>query len=93
MGGDEFALSAVIYSDGDIDAMSSTLLEAIEPTLHLGEREIFLSASIGIATYPHDGADVEELLKHADTAMYRAKSMGESLLFFEPTMSAQKRIA
>ena len=76
MGGDEFALSAVIYSDGDIDALSSTLLEAIEPTLHIGEREIFLSASIGIATYPHDGTNLDTLLKHADTAMYRAKEAG-----------------
>ena len=39
-------------------------------------REIFVNASIGIAVYPFDGKDLETLLMHADTAMYKAKEQG-----------------
>ena len=42
------------------------------------EQEIFVNASIGIAIYPDDGEDLETLLMHADTAMYKAKEQGGS---------------
>ena len=41
-------------------------------------QEIFVNASIGIAIYPDDGEDLETLLMHADTAMYKAKEQGGS---------------
>ena len=44
----------------------------------VGTHEIFVNASIGIAIYPYDGEDIETLLMHADTAMYKAKEQGGS---------------
>ena len=42
----------------------------------LGEREVCVTASLGVAIYPDDGAHPETLLSRADAAMYRAKSLG-----------------
>jgi diguanylate cyclase (GGDEF)-like protein len=41
-------------------------------------RELSISVSIGISLYPEDGADPDELVKHADAAMYRAKQQGRN---------------
>src|SRR5262249_46689642 len=48
------------------------------PVFHDG-RELFVSCSMGVAMYPNDGETAEELLKNADTAMYRAKAQGNDL--------------
>jgi EAL domain-containing protein (putative c-di-GMP-specific phosphodiesterase class I) len=54
--------------------------------------EYFLGASIGVALYPNDGETVEELLRNADTAMYRAKEQSKgSYAFYEESMNQQTR--
>lgn len=50
------------------------------------DREMYISTSIGIAMFPNHGDDIGALLKSADMAMYRAKSLGEPYLFYEPQM-------
>ena len=49
--------------------------------------------SIGVALMPDDGATAEEILRNADLAMYRAKELPSSLMFFEPDMEQEQRIA
>ena len=50
------------------------MIEALSRAVsHRRHGEMFIAASIGIAVFPADGTDAEELLQHADTAMYRAK--------------------
>jgi len=57
---------------------------------HLSGRDLFVSASIGIALYPGDASDVHTLLKHADTAMYRAKEQGRAAYrFFTSELNQQ----
>ena len=58
--------------------VAARVLEVIAEPLRLQSHEISVSASVGIALYPRDGADGERLLKSADAAMYRAKDLGRN---------------
>ena len=51
-------------------------------------QEVFISTSIGISMYPKDGTDIGTLIKHADTAMFRAKDQGDQYRFYEEGMEA-----
>src|SRR5690606_2363463 len=85
-GGDEFAILAEGVDDAEASlALSARILEAVGKPLWLGGRELFPSASIGIAQWPPRYGLGEELLRDADAAMYRAKAEGRdrSALFDE----------
>jgi diguanylate cyclase (GGDEF)-like protein len=89
LGGDEFLviLSALSGPEQAAKVAERVLAELAEP-LEIGAREYQARASIGIALYPSDGTTLEELLKNADTAMYRAKEDGRGrATFFEPHMN------
>jgi diguanylate cyclase (GGDEF)-like protein len=83
LGGDEFVIVVEeLESAESMAELSRKLLRAIEkPVQHAG-REFILTASIGVATYPADGLDIQALLKHADIAMYRAKEQGKNTFEF-----------
>jgi len=79
LGGDEFT---VVLPDVDTAETACVVARRIQtllgrPTL-IGEQEIVVTSSIGIALFPDDGDDVATLLKHADTAMYYAKERGRN---------------
>jgi diguanylate cyclase (GGDEF)-like protein/PAS domain S-box-containing protein len=77
LGGDEFAiLQANIESVEDTQDLARRIREALAPPFRFDGEEIATSASIGIAVFPDHGFDVDELLKNADLAMYRAKADG-----------------
>lgn len=80
LGGDEFT---ILLEDAETPAdalrVADRLHEALQPPILLDGREIFVSASIGIAVSTHDDRDATALLRDADTAMYRAKSQGTGL--------------
>jgi diguanylate cyclase (GGDEF)-like protein/PAS domain S-box-containing protein len=77
LGGDEFIiLLSRIESDDDASRVAQEILQLFKKPFVLGERELFVSASIGISLYPHHGEDRETLVKNADIAMYRAKQEG-----------------
>ncbi|MDP1901001.1 MAG: EAL domain-containing protein [Rubrivivax sp.] len=77
LGGDEFtALVLDIECPQDAVAVASRIGGLMRRPFVLEGREVTLTTSIGIALYPRDGSDGATLLKHADTAMYHAKSSG-----------------
>ena len=75
LGGDEFAILMPAVPSGERagERVAAKVLGCFEHPFHCGDRELFLNASVGIALYPEHGEDVNELLSHADVAMYRAK--------------------
>jgi diguanylate cyclase (GGDEF)-like protein len=82
-GGDEFiVLLNGVASEQDAARAANRLLTMLSQPIVLGEHEVFVSASIGIALYPRDGEDLDTLLKNADVAMYHAKAQGRSRFSF-----------
>lgn len=88
-GGDEFvAILTDIRAPEEAAVMAERLLQECRRPVEVNGRSFTLSASIGIALYPSDGATVELLMKHADTAMYHAKNEGKNQFhFFSPQMN------
>jgi diguanylate cyclase len=92
-GGDEFV---VLVSDAEASSVALEIAGACTATLndpitHEG-LEFYSAPSIGIAVYPDHGPDVATVLKHADTAMYQAKSGASgSIVMYTPAMSARLR--
>jgi diguanylate cyclase (GGDEF)-like protein len=77
LGGDEFTVIMPGLADPeDAAKLARRILSSLAHPFRLEGREIFVNASIGIAIYPYDGEDLEMLLMHADTAMYKAKEQG-----------------
>jgi diguanylate cyclase (GGDEF)-like protein/PAS domain S-box-containing protein len=73
-GGDEFTLLLVdLFQAQDAAKVARRILEALSQPFNLNGNEIVMSAGIGIALYPLDGADADSLLKNADAAMHYAK--------------------
>ncbi|MEA5471396.1 putative bifunctional diguanylate cyclase/phosphodiesterase [Spirulina sp. 06S082] len=91
LGGDEFAILVTEIQDID-DAvdMAKAILDSFTQPFKIQGREIFLSASIGIAEATEDYTQPEYLLRDADSAMYRAKALGKSCHYiFHPSLHAE----
>jgi PAS domain S-box-containing protein len=88
-GGDEFVLLlSGNPSAAAVEAVAAKLLTAVGLPLEVEGASISVTPSIGVALYPAHGSTPAELIKHADTAMYHAKSLGRAhYRFFEPAMA------
>ena len=83
LGGDEFAVILEEFSSRqEINLVSKRILKVLEAPFFIDDREIFISASIGVAVFPEDGDDVNTLLKNSDLAMYGAKDRGKNGYYF-----------
>ncbi|WP_189003143.1 EAL domain-containing protein [Deinococcus roseus] len=93
MGGDEFAMILNDLRDpADAVQVAQKFLDLLKMPFHINMHELFISASIGISVYPDNGTDVNTLLKHADTAMYRAKASGKNdIRSFTPELAEKAR--
>jgi diguanylate cyclase (GGDEF)-like protein/PAS domain S-box-containing protein len=93
IGGDEFTILVQdLARPDDASLVAQGVLDALSRPFHLNERDVPMSASIGLSVHPEDGADGEVLLRHADLAMYRAKQEGKSTYrFFTVAMSERAR--
>ena len=96
IGGDEFV---VLLSDldqpEDARYVAQKVLDALSEPVTINGHELKVTPSVGICAYPHDGEDVETLMRNADTAMYHAKQMGRNnFQFFTQAMNdaAQERL-
>ncbi|RJG22543.1 putative bifunctional diguanylate cyclase/phosphodiesterase [Massilia cavernae] len=78
-GGDEFTIVLPELRDReDAKAIADKFLECLQKPFDLDGHEVHISASIGIAIYPGDGESIDELLRHADIAMYQVKALGKN---------------
>lgn len=74
---DKFAIILATTEDKqDASNVAQNILSRISQTFFLNDKEIFITASIGLAIYPRDGADIEHLLRCANTALNKAKQQG-----------------
>ncbi|WP_044873106.1 EAL domain-containing protein [Pseudomonas sp. LFM046] len=95
LGGDEFVVLLEALSDTPEHAaklaaeVGEKLLQSLHGSYSIGEHDLVVSASIGIALHPFAAQVASDVLKQADTAMYRAKQSGRNALhFFAPEMQA-----
>ncbi|MFX4260728.1 EAL domain-containing protein [Pelotomaculum propionicicum] len=89
LGGDEFTimLPEITCAEGAAK-VAEKILENIRKPVILGEHELFISTSAGIALYPSDGDDTETLIKNADTAMYLSKEKNrDNYQFYTPALN------
>jgi EAL domain-containing protein (putative c-di-GMP-specific phosphodiesterase class I) len=82
LGGDEFLVVLVHQSghDGGIMRRLRDLQKAVVKPIRIEDKQIAVTCSIGVASFPSDGSTAEELLANADRAMYRAKQLGRNTL-------------
>lgn len=95
LGGDEFVVLIEDLEEGatdaaaQVEAIAEKILSAINRPYLLKEHPYHSTSSIGVAMFRGSGKGVEELLKHADVALYRAKDAGRGRLrFYDPAMQA-----
>lgn len=78
-GGDEFTIVLPELRDReDAKCIADKFLECLQKPFDLDGHQVHISASIGIAIYPGDGESIDELLRHADIAMYQVKALGKN---------------
>ena len=90
-GGDEFTVCVSDISNVEgATAVADRIRAALTSPFHVDGRELFVTASTGVSVYPYDGTDADTLLKHADAAMYDAKTKGRNKqALYRPSMSAK----
>lgn len=90
VGGDEF--SVLLPGVGSFDLVgrvSSRILASLAEPFHIEGRDLFVTASIGIALFPTDGRDIETLLSHANVAVSHAKKCGRNCFqFYDSSLNA-----
>jgi PAS domain S-box-containing protein len=89
LGGDEFTVMVGgIKSSDDAAVVARRFVTELSQPMTIAGTEVFVGASVGIAIYPNDGVEIDNLLKHADIAMYRAKEDGKGRFhFYDPSMT------
>jgi len=91
LGGDEFVVVAAdLSTEAEMIALAGKLQQAVSRSAKIGGHELATAASLGISVYPRDGQTSVELIKNADTAMYRAKELGrDGFQFYAPEMNSR----
>lgn len=90
LGGDEFVILLMGENVISIaNTISQKILHSLTQTYYIEQHPLHTSPSIGISIYPHDGTEIDVLMKKADTAMYHVKSMGRNNFQFFDTSTEQ----
>lgn len=84
-GGDEFVLLLQDADTLNVNTMAERLIQTFKDPFKINDADFFLSSSIGIVLYPQDATSAEDLIKHADTAMYEAKNKGKNQFVYYHT--------
>jgi diguanylate cyclase len=89
-GGDEFLYLLVNpKSTADVERKAVTVLGDIAQSIEVGGQDLVIRGSIGIALYPGDGTTADQLVRNADTAMYRAKNGERGYVLFGLTAAGR----
>ena len=92
IGGDEFVLLVQLTQPDDAMGLAERQVGLINRAFKVAEHELKISASIGIALFPGNGSNPQDLLMNADAAMYHAKGMGKNgYSFFDVSMNTNAR--
>ena len=93
LGGDEFTVIVTeLNAIADLERITSNILITLSQPFKFNNDLVYISASIGIAIYPSDTLDGDELIRYADQAMYAAKNKGRNgFSYFTPEMQANVR--
>jgi diguanylate cyclase (GGDEF)-like protein/PAS domain S-box-containing protein len=92
VGGDEFSLISEGPQPATAEALAERLRAALEPEFAINGRGMSISASVGVAVFPGDGADTTTLVANADAALHRAKADGRGRVrFFDAEMDQRLR--
>ncbi len=93
LGGDEFAIvQSNVTREAQAAAFADRLLSVLNEPHQLMGHTVSAGASIGIALSPQHGTTADELMKHADIALYRAKAIGrDNYQFFDPAKSSEQQ--
>ncbi len=96
LSGDEFTIIIEeLKHPEDASKLAEKILEILQEPIHINMHKLYVSGSVGISMYPEDAQDGQDLLKYADSAMYKAKEEGrDNYQFYSPDMTefAMKRI-
>ncbi|MBK5241074.1 EAL domain-containing protein [Clostridium sp.] len=78
LGGDEFILLHPCNEKDEVESYAKALLALFNRSFEIDNKQMYITASIGVALYPKDGNDTSTILKNADSAMYKAKELGKN---------------
>jgi diguanylate cyclase (GGDEF)-like protein/PAS domain S-box-containing protein len=93
LGGDEFMVIVEDFDEPQIlGRIAQKLLDAIAQPFRIEQHDIYVTSSIGISVFPDDSDDPDELMKHADVAMYRSKELGRNTYQFLDADLAARRL-
>ena len=89
LGGDEFTIILENLAQGqDASVLAQKILQVLSKPITIEDNELYISSSIGISLFPQDGASAANLLKYADSAMYKAKDSGrDNFQFYSAEMT------
>ncbi len=92
-GGDEFvALLPEVADERDAERVAGRILDQMREPIFVGGQECFVTASVGIALFPRDGASVADLMRNADVAMYAVKAQGRNAAsLYRPQLAGKGR--
>lgn len=85
-GGDEFIILLESGEQSEAEKLAKHIIDEFSRPFVINDSEVFISPSIGISFYRKDGDSIDNLIKNADTAMYRAKEKRNTYQFFKPEM-------
>lgn len=90
LGGDEFTIILERVASADVVArVADKICRILSAPFVFSGQEIYVTASIGISMYPTDAKDAQTIIKHADTAMFKAKDNGGGYIFYAEGMEAE----
>ena len=95
IGGDEFiVLLQDLHAREDVEPIAAKIVAALSAPFEPGTRQVSISVSVGVCTYPEEGVHPDDLLQNADVAMYQAKRRGRNAFsVFTPAASPQSQPA